>query len=130
MSGNLERVRGVYEAFALGDIPGVLAVLAPDVHWTEAAGGPYGGVSIGPQAVLDNVFMRIGADWDGFSAVPSEFVEQGETIVALGAYSGTNKATGKSFSAPFAHVWRFARGQVASFHQHTDTAVHWRPMQG
>lgn len=130
MGSHLQIVRGVYAAFAVGDIPGVLEALAPDIHWTEAAGGPYGGVSIGPKAVLENVFMRIGSDWEVFSAVPGEFVEQGATVVALGEYSGTCRATGKSFRAPFAHVWKFADGKAVSFHQYTDTAVHWLPMQG
>ncbi len=129
MSSSLDAVRGVYRGFAVGDIPVVLAVLAPDVEWTEAAGGPYGGVSIDPAAVLENVFMRIGAEWDGFSAVPREFIEDGATVVALGEYSGTYKATGKGFRAPFAHVWKFAHGKVISFHQYTDTAVHLQPMQ-
>jgi len=129
MSDNTRILRGVYDAFAIGDIPSVLAVLAPTARWTEAEGGPYGGVSVGPQAVLDNVFMKIGGEWQGFAAVPREFVAQGDTVVALGDYSGTFKATGKAFTAPFAHVWKFEGGKVASFHQHTDTAVHMRPLQ-
>ena len=62
MNNNLDVVRGVYQAFAVGDVPTVLGALAPGVHWTEAAGGPYGGVSIGPTAVLENVFMKIGGE--------------------------------------------------------------------
>lgn len=129
MNANVDAARAIYAAFATGDIPSVLGALAPTVHWTEAEGGPYGGVSVGPQAVLDNVFMRIGGDWDGFAAVPSEFVAEGHTVVALGEYSGTYKATGKSFRAPFAHVWKFELGKAVSFHQYTDTAVHLRPLQ-
>lgn len=129
MSSNSDVVRGVYKAFAVGDIPSVLAVLSPDIHWTEAEGGPYGGVSIGPDAVLENVFMKLGEGWDGFAAVPEEFVADGSTVVALGEYSGTYKATGKSFKAPFAHVWKLADGKATSFHQYTDTAVHLRPLQ-
>jgi uncharacterized protein len=129
MSSNLDVVRGLYQAFAVGDIPSVLGGLAPDVHWTEAAGGPYGGVSIGPGAVLENVFMKIGGEWDGFAAVPREFVAEGATVVALGDYSGTYKATCKSFTAPFAHVWKFQGGKAVSFHQYTDTVVHMGPLQ-
>jgi ketosteroid isomerase-like protein len=128
MDSNLDVVRGVYQAFAVGDIPTVLGALAPAVQWTEAAGGPYGGVSIGPGAVLENVFMKIGGDWDGFAAIPAEFVADGDTVVALGEYSGTYKATGKSFRAPFAHVWKFEDGKAVSFHQYTDTFVHRQPM--
>ena len=129
MNSNLDVVRGVYQAFAVGDIPSVLSAFSPAIHWTEAEGGPYGGISIGPDAVLENVFMKLGGEWDGFCAVPSEFVADGSTVVALGEYSGTYKATGKSFKAPFAHVWKFEGGKAASFHQYTDTAVHQRPLQ-
>ena len=129
MNSNLDVVRGVYQAFAVGDIPSVLGALSPNVQWTEAAGGPYGGVSIGPNAVLENVFMRIGPEWDGFAAVPSEFIADGSTVVALGEYSGTYKATGKSFNTPFAHVWKFDGGKAASFSQYTDTVIHMQPLQ-
>ena len=129
MSNNLDKVKNIYQAFSVGDIPTVLATLAPDVHWTEAAGGPYGGISEGPDAVLANVFMKLGTEWDGFSAVPSEFVADGSTIVALGTYTGTYKETGKGFEASFAHVWKFRDGKVFSFEQHTDTFLHRAPMQ-
>ena len=46
-------------------------------------------------------------------------------IVALGHLSGTYKATGKSFRAPFAHAWKFRDGRVVSFIEYTDTL----PMQ-
>ncbi len=129
MSETLETVRDIYAAFAKGDIPGVLAAFSPDIRWTEAEGGPYGGVSIGPNAVVQNVFMKLGTEWDGFSAVPHEFVPNGDTVVVLGEYSATYKATGKSFKAPFAHVSKFQDGTARSFQQYTDTAVHLRPMQ-
>ena len=43
MSSNADVIRGVYEAFARGDIAAGLSVLAPNVRWTEAEGFPYGG---------------------------------------------------------------------------------------
>ncbi len=129
MNSNSGILSSIYSAFGCGDIPTVLSALAPDVHWTEAEGGPYGGIYIGPDSVLENVFMKIGSEWDNFTAVPSEFVSEGATAIALGEYSATYKATGKSFKAPFAHVWKIRDGKVASFHQYTDTAVHIAPLQ-
>lgn len=126
---NVELTRGVYAAFAAGNVPGILSIFAPDIHWTEALGGPYGGVSIGPDAVVQNVFMKIGTEWDGYQAIPREFVATGDTVVALGTYSGTYRKTGKSFTAPFAHVWKFRDGKVVSFEQITDTAVHQQPLR-
>lgn len=119
-----DRVRDAYAAFARGDVPAVLGMLAPDCRWTEAEGFPYGGTYVGPQAVLEGVFMRLGTEWEGFAAVPHEFVAEGDTVVALGEYSGRYRRTGKSFVAPFVHVWKFgADGRAATFRQHTDTVV-------
>ena len=123
MADNSDTIRNLYDAFARADIPAVLAALAPNVSWTEAEGFPYGGTYTGPDAVLHNVFMKLGTEWEGFAAVPHEFIADRDTVVALGEYSGTYKATGKGFSAPFAHVWKFRNGKVATFRQHTDTAV-------
>lgn len=118
---NLNIIQGAYEAFAKGDVPGVLGILSPDIAWTEAAGFPYAGTYIGPNAVLEGVFMRLGTEWEGFSAVPAELIDGGDTVVALGKYSGTYRATGKSFEADFAHVWKLQDGKAVSFVQYTDT---------
>ena len=123
MASRSETISNLYKAFATGDVPTVLAAFSPNITWTEAEGFPYGGTYIGPDAVVQNVFMKLGAEWDGYTVVPHELVANGDTVVALGEYSGTYKATGKSFKAPFVHVWKFGGDQIASFTQHTDTAV-------
>jgi ketosteroid isomerase-like protein len=122
-------VQSVYDAFGKGDIPTVLGSLSPEVQWTEAEGFPYGGTYVGPDAVLEGVFMRLGTEWEGFSAVPEEFIDGGETVVALGKYGGTYKATGKSFQANFAHVWKVREGQAVRFIQYVDTLVVQRALQ-
>jgi uncharacterized protein len=123
MADNLETVRSLYDALARGEVQAALAVLAPDVSWIEAEGFPYAGTYSGPDGVLNGVFLRLASEWDGFSAVPHEFVVQGDTVVSLGQYGGTYKMTGKRFSAPFAHVWNLRNGKVVRFRQYTDTAV-------
>lgn len=125
----LDVIKGLYEAFAKGDVGAVLGVLAPDIEWTEAEGFPYGGTYRGTSAVLEGVFMRLGGEWDGFAAVPDEFVASDDTVVALGMYSGRYKSTGKSFRAHFAHVWKVRDGQAVRFRQHTDTVVVQRALQ-
>ncbi len=129
MAGHSDTIANVYAAFARGDIPAVLAVLAPNASWTEAEGFPYAGTYVGPDAVLRNVFMKIGAEWDGFTAISHELIANADTVVSLGEYSGTYKATGKSFRAPFVHVWKFGGDSVIAFRQHTDTAVVQRALQ-
>ena len=123
MSPNTEIIQGLYEAFATGDIPTVLGIMDAKISWTEAAGFPYGGTYIGPEAVLENVFAKLGSQWDGFGAECEELVAQGDTVVALGKYSGTYKATGKRFVSPFAHIWKMSGGKAHTFQQITDTVL-------
>jgi len=127
--GNLKSVQGVYEAFAKGDIPAVLGFLSPTIDWTEAEGFPYGGTYIGPDAVLNGVFIRLGTEWEGFAAIPDEFIDAGDTIVVLGTYSGKYKSTGKSFQAKFAHVWKIQSEKAIKFVQYVDTLIVQRALQ-
>jgi ketosteroid isomerase-like protein len=126
---NLEAVRATYAAFAKGDIASVLGFLDANIAWTEAEGFPYAGTYNGPQAVLSGVFMRLGGEWDGFAAVPDEFLDAGDAIVVLGKYSGTFKATGKSFKADFAHVWKISQGKAVRFLQYVDTLLVQRALE-
>jgi len=126
---NLNLIKSVYEAFATGDIPAVLGALSPDIAWTEAEGFPYGGTYHGPRGVLEGVFMRLGSEWEGFAAVPDEFIDGGDAVVVLGKYSGKYKATGKSFQANFAHVWKMQDGKAAQFIQYVDTLLVHRAVQ-
>lgn len=120
---NKDLVKGIYDAFAKGDVQAVLGAMDPMINWTEAEGFLYGGTYIGPDAVLANVFMKFATEWEGFSAVPGQFIEDGNTVVALGAYSGKYLATGKNMNVPFAHVWTVRDGKVVRFIQYTDTLV-------
>jgi len=120
---DLNKIKALYEAFAKGNIPSVLDILSRDIDWTEAEGFPYGGTYHGHKAVLEGVFMRLGSEWEGFACVPHEFIDGGDSIVALGKYSGTYKTTNKSFQADFAHVWKLRDGKAVRFVQYVDTLL-------
>ena len=120
---NVDLIRGIYDAFGAGDIPGVVGRMSPDIEWNEAENFPYadGNPYRGPDAILGGVFARLGGEWDGFAAVPEEFLDAGDTVVVLGRYRGTCKATGEPINAQMAHVWRVRDGKAAAFQQYTDT---------
>ncbi len=123
--GNVEIMQGGYEAFGRGDVPSVLAIFAPDIKWHEAESNPYkpdGKPWIGPDAIVANLFMRLGAEWDGFTATPIDFYDAGDTVVVECRYSGAHKATGKTIDAQACHVWKLSDGKVTSFQQYVDTA--------
>lgn len=123
MGANADIIRGLYDAFARGDVPAVLGVFDPKIHWREADhflyadGNPY----IGPEAVATGVFARCVADVAGFTAAPLNFIDGGDTVVVEGRYRGTMNATGKPVDAQFAHVWRLRGGKIVGFQQYTDT---------
>ena len=115
-------IQAHYAASDRGDLPGMLAPLAEDVAWTEMAGFPYAGTYIGPDAVRDNVFGRLAGEWDDYTANVEEVVGAGNGIVlGIGNYTGTYRATGRSMTARFVHVWRLTGGKVHRFEQFTDT---------
>ena len=116
-------IRNLYEAFAKGDVPAVLAAMSPDIVWNEAENYPYadGNPYRGPEAILAGVFARIGSEWDGFAAVPEEYIDGGDAIVVLGRYRGTYRASGRSMDAQMVHVWRLADGRITRFDQRVDT---------
>ncbi len=117
-------VRGMYDAFAKGDIPTIIAALDPQVEWWEAEnfiyadGNPY----VGPDAVLKGVFMRIGSELEDFAVSPREVFDAGDTVIGHGYYSGRYRANGKQARAQFAHFFTFRDGRIVEFQQYTDTA--------
>lgn len=120
---NMDIIKGLYDAFARGDIPAVLGGLDAHVDWREAEGFLYADQNpyIGPGAVLSGVFARLGGEWEGFQAKPDSLLDGGEAVIAQGHYSGVYKATGRSVLAQFAHVWTLRGGKVVTFQQYTDT---------
>ena len=119
----LNVVQNFYAALGRGDVAAVLGLLDPQVEWTEAERFPYySGTWHGPQAVLDNLLKRLAQDWEGFSATADDFLVDGNRIVAFGAYAGKYGRTGKSMTAPFAHLWTVGDGKLTRFLMYTDTA--------
>lgn len=121
--GNLETVQRFYSGAAAGDLDAIRAILAPKLIWSQTPGFPNATTFHTPDEVLDGVFGRLGAEWSGFKGVPHEFIDGDEQIVVLGTYSGTSKATGRSFEAPFAHVFTVDDDLIVQMRQYTDTAL-------
>ncbi len=119
---SVDVVRGVYDAFGRGDVPGVLGAMADDVEWREAEGMPYGGVYHGGEAVVQNVFGPVTRDISDFAVTPEEFIASGDAVAVVARYTGTGKATGKQLDLSVVHVWDVRNGKIARFRQFADTA--------
>ena len=124
-----EVVRKFYDALGRGDVPGLLAVLADDLTWTEAEGFPYfSGTWRSPKEVLEKLLVPLSADWADFSAKAESFVAEAGNVVAFGTYRGVNRGSGRALQAAFAHHWLVAEGRISSFRQYTDTLLVQRAM--
>jgi ketosteroid isomerase-like protein len=127
---NSARLRALYEAFAHGDVPTVLATFDADIVWMEAenlsyaAGNPYRG----SQAIVQGIFARLGQEWSQFRVTPERFIDGGDTVAVTGRYSGTFKSTGLPVDAQFVHVWTFRNGKIVRMEGYTDTAQFARAM--
>ena len=78
-----------YDAFAAGDMEAWAKTQAPDAKWTMPQGFPYGGTYYGPEQVIEEVFMPIGALWPDFKVEPvayhvSDNVVLIETVMTAG----------------------------------------------
>jgi ketosteroid isomerase-like protein len=123
MATNKEIVATAYDNFAKGDVPAVLAVMDPQIEWTEAEGWPlYSGTLVGPQAIVDGVFMRLGEIGENFSLNVSQLVAEGDTVVALGTCAWDRADSGGHAEVKMAHVWTLVDGKLSRFQQHIDTA--------
>ena len=123
MRSHRQIVADHYAASARKDLEGMLADLADDAQWVEMAGCALAGTYVGREAIVAGVFAPIARDWDGFGFELERLVDGGDTIVALGHYMGTHKASGKPLRARVAHVWDLARGKVQRFEQFGDTVL-------
>lgn len=121
---NIEFIQTIYADFAIGNIPAVLQKFDPKIEWNEAENFPYadGNPYIGPKAVLEGVFARLGAEWEYWNLTEQTYYEanSGEIIVT-GRYKAKNKMTGKEINLQFVHMWTLEDGFVTKFQQYADT---------
>ena len=121
MTTNLEIIRSTYEGPSEENGKHLRAALANNAEWTEAAGFPYAGTYVGPEAIIANVFQRLATEWIGYRAEVASYMADGDQVVAFGVYSGTYKATGRSMRAAFAHHYVLKDGKILTMVQYVDS---------
>jgi ketosteroid isomerase-like protein len=114
-------VRSFYEKLESGDAPGALGLMAQDIEWITM--WHYKVEGRGPERVAEGLFKPLMAEWTTFALVPTEFIEEGDTVVTLGHFSGVHGTTGKQAEARYAHVWTIKDERIARFRQYIDTCA-------
>jgi len=121
---NVSVIDAAYKAFALGDIPTVLSFLDANVVWNEAESNPYasGNPYIGPDAVLNGIFARIGVDYEYFKLADIKLHDMSNNqVLATLRYQAKVKKNGAIIDAQAEHLWTLNNGKVVAFQQFVDT---------
>jgi ketosteroid isomerase-like protein len=122
---NIQVIDKRCNAFATGDMSTVLGSMHPDIEWNEAEGdfladgNPY----IGPDAILNGVFARLGANHEYFNLKDIQLHNMSDhKVLATLRYDAKVKDTGKSYNAQATHLWtRNTDGEISVFQQYVDT---------
>jgi ketosteroid isomerase-like protein len=120
---NVSIIQDLYAAFAVRDVDQIRRLFDPQIEWNQNAGFPNGGRHVGADVVLNDVFGRFRSEWSAWKVVVHEYLDAGDVVIAIGDYHGTYKATGRSMTAAFAHVYDVRDGRITRFRQFTDTAM-------
>lgn len=121
---NITVIDNLYKAFAVGDIPAVLGGMDANIVWNEAEGNAYadGNPYIGPDAVLNGVFARVGADHEYFNLTDIKLHEMSNNqVLATLRYKAKIKKNGAEYNTQVAHLWTLIAGKVTNFQQYVDT---------
>jgi ketosteroid isomerase-like protein len=117
------QVRGAYDDFGRGDIASLLNRLSDDIVWTSPGEGtaiPQAG-RIQGKARVAQFFEGVGANLEFHDFNPSEYVVQGDTVVAIGTWDATVRGTGVRIKDGFAMVFRVRDGKIAEFREYSDS---------
>lgn len=128
-TSNLDTIAATYEGSPEDNARHLMAALAPEVLWIEAAGSPYAGQYVGAAQIVEGVFARIGSDWAAFCAQVHTYLADGDRVAAFGRYTGTHRASGKAMVASFSHLYQLRDGQIIRMEQVVDSAPMLQAMQ-
>lgn len=118
--------KDLYEALATGDRDGLTRLLHPEFVGHGAEGLPLnlGGMHVGPDAMRDNFWWRIGENFKARAVAEDFQVLDDGRLMVVGTYRGSARSSGNTLDAAFIHLIGFAAdGRIASLNQLTDTAA-------
>jgi ketosteroid isomerase-like protein len=127
MSGskNIETIKGVYEAFARGDVAAILAAVTDDVDWateTTSQGAPWYGVHKGKEGV-GAFFDQFGKTMDVEDFTPQAFAatDDGDVLTVV-RFAVRSRDTGKLAKMDLHHWFRFTNDKISYYRGTEDTA--------
>lgn len=119
----LDAVRRYYDSLVPGRRAELMELLDPHLVLEIPEGFPGGGGTYrGLKAYVEDFLYSFYGTFD-LQVLPTEFVDAGENVLALGRFHGHALSTGTPVDTPFAHLWTVREGRLIRGRMYTDTAA-------
>jgi len=124
MTTNTEAVKAIYTAFGEGRVGDIVGRMAEPTVFIQPGGAdiPWAGTYRTGAEVAD-FFGKLDRSVAVTEFTPEQYVESGDTVVAIGRWAGKAKPTGKPFASTWAMTWRFRDGKVYFYEAYEDIDV-------
>jgi len=119
----IQTVRDFYNSLAPGRRAELMEILDPHVEVELPEGFPGGGgIFRGLKAYIED-FVYVFYGMFDVELPVDEYLEAGDTVVAIGRIKGTAVTTGIPVDASFVHIWTVHQGHLVRGRMYGDTAV-------
>ena len=117
-----QTVQHLYESFGRGDIAAIVDTFAEDIRFSHAGGPdlPYAKERRG-KAEAATFFADLAECVDVTLFEPRQYVEQGDSVVALGRWGGRARPSGRAFESEWAMLWTFEGSKVKVYRAYENT---------
>src|SRR4051812_28287592 len=114
----VEAVRCIYDAYEGGDARTSAEYFSDDVEGYISEFLPWGGHRKGTDDIREG--LRLLREYVVTAFEPSEILDCGRHVVAVGKTKGFVQNTGATFSVRTVHIWRFEDGKIVRFENYLD----------
>lgn len=121
---NLSIVRSMYAAFAKGDVAALLDSCHPEIVWQVVGNpeqAPFFGRHDGHAGVIE-FLQQLSAALTDIVNTPENIYDVDDKVIVTGHDSAKARATGKSLSTEWVHLFTLEQGKVREFKEFYDTA--------
>ena len=117
---NVEAIQALYRAFLKRELMTILSLVDSGIEIRVTEMLPWGGTYKGLGGLKD-FFGKLLENVDS-KVEFTQWIEAGESVVAIGRSHGTAIASGNSFDIAVVHVWHLRDGKAVFFEPYIDTA--------
>ena len=118
---NVEAIQALYRAFLKRELMTILSLVDSGIEIRVTEMLPWGGTYKGLGGLKD-FFSKLLDHLDS-KVEFTEWIEAGDSVVAIGRSRGTVKANGNVFDIAIVHVWHLRDGKAVLFEPYIDMAA-------